>query len=135
MQSCRLRVLSLRDRREVLREAARTEIRLLVLLNLGEKLIVAEILRSLRQLPAREALPCMRNMHIIQALLLNLYSIVPRTAALQALGISILIDIVLIVEVRLRIARQSLLADEGEDLPSRRSLSQLRVGRPCFVWI
>lgn len=135
LQSCRLRVLSLRDCREVLREAARAEVRLLVLLSLREELIVAEILRSLRQLPAREALPRMRNMHVVQALLLNLYSIVPRTTALETLRVRVLVDVVLIVEVRLWVAGQALLANEGEDLPPCRSLSQLRVGRPGFVRI
>ena len=72
--------------------------------------MVTEFLRSLGQLPSREALPSIRNMHIVQAFLRNVHSIKPWATALEAFRVSVSVDVVVIVQLRLWKSRDSLIS-------------------------
>ena len=63
------------------------------------------VLRSLRQFPSGEAFAIGGHLHVVQTLLLDTHSIIPATRALEALGVRVFVDVMLIIKLRLRNAR------------------------------
>ena len=72
------------------------------------ELVLSDFLRPLRQLPPRESFSVLRYPHIVQALLLCPFSIFFPASTLQAFWICVLVDVMLIVELGLRVARDAL---------------------------